>query len=175
MLYRVVLTCWEYGKRFPYLAYLTDEKQLSLFPTEEEAMKSIKSHIKNELVFLNDLKSNNPKKKIPVYDSDGIIVSYEYPFRADFDGDDSGIIRLWDGDDYQNVTAYNIYEIDCDSDNLYKCSYYKYRGFKIYPNKKLTCFKVETSYTQMFELKTLDAALKKVDSYLTRKQQKERK
>lgn len=176
MLYRVVLSCWDNEEVFPYPAYLSGYKPLSLFSTKEKAMESIKTNIEKELIFYNDLESKNPKKKMPVLDSDGNIVSYEYPFRADFDGKDSGIVRFWDGDNYKNVTAYNIYELNCPSDNLDKCSYYIYRGFFIRPNEMHTSFIIEASSNfipiEKFRFKSLDKALREIDLYFAKLQKK---
>lgn len=176
MLYRVVLSCWDYKDPMPYPAYLSGYKPLSLFQNENEAQEAIKSNIKKELIIYNDLESENPRKKMPVLDSDGNVVSYEYPFRADFDGQDIGIVRFWDGDDYWNVTAYNIYELNCPSDNLEKCSYYMYRGFFIRPNEMHTSFVIEDSsnFIPMTKVKfeSLDKALREIDLYFCKLQKK---
>lgn len=168
-MFRVVLTCWEYGVEMPYADDLAGVK-LSLFSTEEAAQEVIEKAVKEELVCLNELDSDNPRDKSPVFDSDGNIVSYEYPFRGDFDSEDSGVVRFWDGDDYLNVTAYNIYEVGCDSDDLDKCSYYKYRGFWIIPNEEHTSFKVEQFDTPLFKCKSLEEAFCKVDGFLVKMQ-----
>lgn len=168
-MFRVVLTCWDYGEDVPCADDLSGVK-LSLFKTMDAALETIERCVEQELINLNDIESDSPREKSPVLDSDGNIVSYEYPFRGDFDGEDSGVVRFWDGDDYQNVTAYNIYEVGCDSDDLDKCSYYKYRGFWIIPNEAHTSFKVEQFDTPLFNCKSLEKAFYEVDDFLVKMQ-----
>ena len=157
--YRVVLTCWDYGTPEPYSDDLSGT-DLSLFSTEALARKGIEECVRDEFVTLN-----NSRKKEPVYDSDGHIVGHDYPFRADFDGEHNGIVRFWDGDDYQEVTAYNIYPLSCDSDDLDKCSYYNYRGFYVIPNEAHTSFRVEQFDTALFRFKSLQKALREIDRF----------
>lgn len=163
--YRVVMTCWDYGNPKPYADDFSGV-ELSLFPTEDLAREGIESAVKDELVSLNRLEGyDTPREKEPVYDSDGELVCYDYPFRADFDGDHVGIVRFWDGDDYQEVTAYNIHRLSCNADDLNKCSYYKYRGFWIIPNEAHTNFRVEQHDTVLFRFKTLQEALREIDQF----------
>ena len=163
--YRVVLTCWEPDTITPYADYFS-EVDLSLFPTEDLAQHGIEQAIRDELITLNNLQSDNPNKKEPVLDSDGCIIGYDYPFRGDFSGAFDGIVRLWDGDDYRNVTAYTIHRLTCDSDDIDKCSYYKYRGFWIIPNEAHTSFKVEQFDTVLFRSKSLEEALREIDTVM---------
>lgn len=160
--FRVALTCWAF-ESIEASADDLHETELSLFDTQSAAQKIIEQKIEEERIILNSLESDNPRKKEPVRDSDGNIVSYEYPFRGDFDGDYDGIIRFWDGEDYRNVTGYNIYELNGDAVDLEKCSYFKYRNFYILPNENHSSFKVEKFDITIFKSKSLQAALRYVD------------
>lgn len=163
--YRVVMTCWDPDNPKPYADDFSGI-ELSLFSTQELAQQSIETAIENELNCLNELETDNPRKKEPVYDSDSRIVCYDYPFRGDLYGEHDGIVRFWDGDDYQPVTAYNIHLLTCDSDDIGKCSYYKYRGFWIIPNEAHTSFKVEQYDTVLARFKKLKDALREIDNVM---------
>lgn len=163
--YRVVLTCWDPDTPKPYADDFSGVT-LSLFATEELAQEGIASAVQDELISLNDLESDSPREKEPVYDSDGCVVGYDYPFRGDLYGDHDGIVRLWDGEDYREVTAYNIHRLTCDNEELNKCSYYKYRGFWIIPNEAHTTFRVEQFDTVLFRLKSLQEALREIDDIM---------
>lgn len=156
-LYRVVLTCWDYGNPTPHAKELSNV-DLSLFATEALARKSIEQNIYDELAALNE-----DQGKEAIYDSDGRVVGHDYPFRADFDGDNDGIVRFWDGEDYQNVTEYNIHTLSFHSEDRSKCSYYKYRGYCIVPNEAHTSFRVEQSDTVILRCRTLQKALREID------------
>lgn len=97
-MYVIKMTCWEFNRPNPY--NVTVEQQ---FETEAAAMTEIERMVQKELATLNE-----GREKVPVQDSDGDVVCYDYPFRGDFDGEHAAIVRLWDGDDYRNVTAYAI-------------------------------------------------------------------
>ena len=169
-MYRVVLTCWDYGEPLPCADDLSGVK-FSLFETEEAAIETIERCVNQELVNLNNIESDKPMEKVPVLDSDGNVVCYDYPFRSDFESEEhKGVVRFWDGDDYQNVTAYNIYEVNCDSRDLDKCSYYKYRGFWILPNEAHTSFTVEQFDTPLFKLKSLEEAFYEIDDFIVKMQ-----
>ena len=155
--YRVVLTCWDHGKPMPHANEL-NTVDLSLFDTEALARKCIEQHVRNELSSLNE-----GRKKEAIYDSDGRIVGHDYPFRADFDGDTEGIVRFWDGEGYQNVTAYHIHPLSSNVNDMSKCSYYKYRGYCIVPNEAHTAFRVEQSDTVVLRCSTLQKALHEID------------
>jgi len=136
--YRVVLTCWDHGCKKPYV-----DKIDKIFETFDDAISAVEIAVNDELNTLNEFDTDSPREKCAIEDSDGNIVGYDYPFRADFYGNDACIIRFWDGDDYQPVTAYNVYEIsNCGG-------YFVYRDFEIYPNKKGNRFKV-TDYNDYF-------------------------
>lgn len=156
--YRVVMTCWDYGNPTPYADELSNV-DLSLFATEALARKSIEQNIYDELSTLNE-----GREREAIYDSDGRVVGHDYPFRADFDGDNDGIIRFWDGEDYQNVTEYHIHSLSSNSEDRSKCSYFKYRGYCIVPNKPHTSFRVEQSGTIILRCRTLQRALHEIDS-----------
>lgn len=160
--YRVVLTCWDADEPKPYADDFSGVK-LSLFPTMEAAQAAIDSQVKDELTSLNDLETDSPREKMPIEDSDGKVVGYDYPFRGDFDSGHTGIVRLWEGDDYRNVTAYDIYPMTCDHDDPDKCSYFKYRGFWILPNEAHTRFNVEQFDTRLLQCQSLQEALRDVD------------
>jgi hypothetical protein len=99
--YQIKLTCYDYGNKKPYI-----EKIETVYNNRDEAFDVIKEYVKNELETLND-----SREKIPVKDSDGHIIGYDYPFRADYDGENDCIVRFWDEDDYQEVTIYDIEEL----------------------------------------------------------------
>ena len=157
-LYRAVLTCWDYGNPTPH-AYELSNADLSLFATKDMARKSIEQDVRDELSTLNE-----GQKREAIYDSDGRVVGHDYPFRADFDGDNDGIIRFWDGEDYQNVMEYNIHPLSSNSEDRSKCSYFKYRGYCIVPNKPHTSFRVEQSGTIILRCRTLQRTLREIDS-----------
>ena len=90
----VVYTCWDFDCP-PYC-----ERISGMYNSFNEAMETIEQAVKSELICLNDLESDSPREKVAVEDSDGNVVGCDYPFRADFDGDNHCIIRFWDGDDY---------------------------------------------------------------------------
>lgn len=151
----VVITCWDFDCP-PY-----SERESQMYDSFNEAFEEIKRNVKNELICLNDLESDTPREKVAIEDSDGNIVGYDYPFRADFDGDNHCIIRFWDGDDYQNVTAYNIYGFED------WCGYYIYRTFEIYPNKNQNRFRVTDKHDCFGTVKyKLEAALDWIDDWL---------
>ena len=100
-MYVIQMTCWEFNRPNPY--NVTVEQQ---FETETAAMTEIKRMVTGELSTLNE-----GREQVPVQDSDGDIVGYDYPFRGDFDGENAAIVRFWDGDDYRNVTAYDIVKV----------------------------------------------------------------
>ena len=99
--FTVLLTCWDYHSGKHYM-----DRFVNLYNSFDEAMKAIKHSVIEELISLN---CNH--LRVAIEDSDGNIIGYDYPFRADFDGDNHCIIRFWDGDDYRNVKAYDIEEI----------------------------------------------------------------
>lgn len=104
--FTVILDCWDYDCSEPYMDRFT-----YLYNSFDEAMEAITNSVKDELICLNRIESDNPRKKVAIEDSDGNIIGYDYPFRADFNGDNHCIVRFWDGEDYYAVTAYNIEEI----------------------------------------------------------------
>ena len=163
-MYRVVLTCWDPGEK-PYADDLSGVK-LSLFDNEHEARVAIEGCVKQELATLNWLESDEPREKEPVEDSDGNIVGYDYPFRADDCADHTNIIRFWDGDDYKPVTAYDIYELTCDNADLDKCSSFRYRGFEISANEAWNSFRVGQFGETVFACSSLQEALREVDEFM---------
>lgn len=167
-MYRVVLTCWDFDD-LPYADDLAGVK-LSLFATEAEAQAAVERQVKEELTVLNWLDDDVPREKEPVMDSDGNVVGYDYPFRGDDSGDHANIVRLWRGDDYEEVTAYDIYELRGDKDTLDECSYYKYRGFWIVPDETRTLFEVSQFNTTVFRRETLADALMEVDDFVCKMQ-----
>ena len=156
-MYRVVLTCWDYGNPAPHANDLSNV-DLSLFATKALARKRIEQDVRDELSTLNE-----GREREAIYDSEGHIVGHDYPFRADFDGNNDGIIRFWDGEDYQNVTEYHIHPLSSDSEDRSKCSYFEYRGYGIVPNEAHTSFRVEQSGTVMQRCRTLQKALREID------------
>lgn len=142
-LFRVVLTCWDFNEPEPYTEGL-GIVPLSLFEKKDEAVAAIEPCVKDELETLNGLKSNNPRAKEPIEDSEGNIVGYDYPFRSDEDEEHDSIIRFWDGDDYRNVTVYDVYELVFGPCGLVNsASWYRYRGYAILVDRDRKCFSVE--------------------------------
>lgn len=162
-MYRVVLTCWDPGEK-PYADDLSGVK-LSLFDSEHAARVAIEGCVDQELVTLNWLESDEPREKEPIEDSDGNIIGYDYPFRGDDCGDHANIIRFWDGDDYQEVTAYDIYELNGNHENFDRCSSYYYRGFQISVNDDRTRFSVEQFGATAFRCNSLQEALRDIDQF----------
>lgn len=157
--YRVVLTCWDYGDKAPFADFLA-----RFFVSEELAREAIVNAVKDELEVLND-----GREKVPVEDSDGKIVGYDYDFRSDENGNHANVVRFWDGDDYENVTAYDIYKLTSDTNELGECTYFKYRGFWILPfsrpGEKELLFRVEQHDVRVTTEKSLDAALSWIDDF----------
>lgn len=79
------------------LGYVYEDKDLkpyagcenAVYDSYEEADEALKNRVSTILSYLN--KDRDIK-----------------PFKLDWDGDNTCIIRFWDGDDYQIVEAYNI-------------------------------------------------------------------
>ena len=157
--YRVVLTCWDYGNPAPYADFLT-----RYFGSEELALDAISKAVTDELEVLND-----GREKVPVEDSDGNIVGYDYDFRSDGNGNHANVVRFWDGDDYENVTAYDIHKLISDINELGECTYFKYRGFWILPfsrqGEKELHFRVEQHDVRVTTENSLDAALSWIDDF----------
>ena len=157
--YRVVLTCWDYGNPAPYADFLT-----RYFGSEEQAREAIVKAVTDELEVLND-----GREKVPVEDSDGNIVGYDYDFRSDENGNHANVVRFWDGDDYENVTAYDIHKLISDINELGECTYFKYRGFWILPfsrqGEKELHFRVEQHDVRVTTENSLDAALSWIDDF----------
>lgn len=162
--YRVVLTCWDFGETAPYADDLSGI-ELSLFKTEEDARIAVRKQLENEVESLNGIVSM-PEEKVPVTDSNGNIVRYEYPYTFEFAGENCGYVRLWNGNEYQIVSAYTIHPVVCDYAVLDKCSYYKYRGFWIVPSGSRNWFKVQQFDTTLFRLRSLEAAFREIDDFL---------
>ena len=153
--YRVVLSCWDYGNPKPYA-----DSFARFFDTEEQAREAIEKAVEDELAVLNE-----GREKVPVKDSDGNVVYYDYDFRGDENGNHANIVRLWDGDDYQNVTAYDIHKLTSDAKKISDCSYVKYRGFWVLPNKEHNLFRIEQHDVCVAAEKTLSAALGWIDEF----------
>ena len=138
--YRIIVTCWQYKGTKPLAASLTDT-----YDNLDDAFGALRGAVDISLDTLNNLSSDTPREKIAVTDSDGEVVEYDYPFRADYESENYDcIIRFWDGDDYQNVTGYKICPIE-EYDG-----YYVYRDFEIYPNTKGNRFLI-SSYNDVIK------------------------
>lgn len=169
--YVIVHTHWDYCDAIPYCV-----EYARIHDSFDDAMDEIKYHVEWELYCLNELDSNHPKEKVAVEDSDGNIVGYDYPFRADYNGVNHCIIRFWDGDDYWNVSTYNIHELVEEENILNKYneilklahgqkiavqvkSYVEDDGSKWY-------YYTSTKYGDSDAYKTIEEAYKEADSYL---------
>ena len=80
-------------------------------------------------------------------------------FIADLDGEHDAIIRLWDGDDYRDVSYYDIYEVSTDEE-----TYCKYRGFWIL--KEESYFTIEQYDTSLARTEILEDAFLWIDDLL---------
>lgn len=152
--YRVVMTCWDYKlPTKPYIDVLPE-----LFESQDAASKAVRKCVADELETLNE-----GRTPVPVEDSDGNVVCYDYDFRADECGEHEMCIRFWDGYDYQDVTHYDIYPVDFLPDSQHSCTY---RGFAIYSNAKHTRFKIEGRFDVCLTTRySLQAALTWVDDF----------
>lgn len=153
--YRVVLSCWDYGNPESYSDAIT-----RFFDSELQAREAIAKSVADELKTLN-----SGREKVPVEDSDGKVIGYDYDFRADENGNHANVIRFWDGDDYQNVTAYDVHKLTSDAKKVSECSYVKYRGFWVLPNKNHSLFYVEQHDTRLTSAKSLTGALDWIDEF----------
>lgn len=154
--YRIVLTCWDYGK--PDKPYV--DSVPGFFDSKDAADAAIDKCVADELETLN-----SGRDLVPVIDSDGEVVAYDYDFRADECSDHANCIRFWDGDDYQEVTHYDIYPVQFHNlrdgtPSEHSCNY---RGFGIYANKNHNRFKIEQYDTCLATKHTLQSALTWVD------------
>lgn len=169
-MYRIVLTCWDKDVPNPYADFVSE-----MFDTEEKALAVIRSCVKDELESLNDRE----------YDDVDVI---EYPsetdaFKADFDGDNDAIIRLWDGDDYWPVTAYNVHKVAPIDDRswVYRAlpvvglspdgeKYTRDVYYTIDANKAGNCFTVVFGGEKQATRHTLKTALDYIDDELLKYQ-----
>ncbi len=137
LMFRVVLTCWDYKvHNKPYVDCVS-----VLYPTRREASDAVSKCVKEELEALNDGRS-----LIPVTDCDGNIVCYDYDFRADENSDHENCIHFCDGDDYQEVTYYDIFPVQFMRlpDNTYSAYSCEYRGFYVLANEKHNRFQISS-------------------------------
>lgn len=103
--YRIKLICWDYPKSESYVDYIMDNDKPMEFETEDAAMVCLLQSAIEEVVELNfgsiDNLDNDSRKQ----------------FIPDVNGDYACIIRAWDGDDYMNVTAYDVEEVNYESNS----------------------------------------------------------
>lgn len=158
--YRVVLTCYEYGKpNEPFADCIAD-----LFDSIDSALSAVSKSAADELATLN-----NGRTKVPVLDSDGNIVGHDYDFRSDDSLDHETIVRFWDGDDYQDVTCYDIYPVKYKekSDGTISNDVCHYRGFNITSNSGNGCFYIDLAERDigLTVMNSFQNALKWVDDF----------
>ena len=93
MKYKIKLTCWDYGNHEPHV-----EEVDEIFDNEEDAMDGLLVYANYEVQCLNQPDDDNDEQRY---------------FEIDLEGGDGfdAVIRCWDGDDYMNVTGYNIIKI----------------------------------------------------------------
>lgn len=91
-MYKIILTCFDSNiKVEPYKEEIEQK-----FNTREEAEIFMLHEMNDELSCLNEPDENNtPHTRV---------------FIADLDGEHDAIIRMWDGEDYRDVTYYDIEE-----------------------------------------------------------------
>lgn len=136
--YRVVLTCWEYRNGTPKA-----QSFLTQYESVEAASAAVRHAVEEELETLND---GRPEPN---------------PFREDEDGDHANIIRFWDGDDYMNVTAYDIYRV-----TEYSHERWLYRGFIIEERMPDAFCVANDGLVVNGSAETLDKALDFIDAYI---------
>lgn len=141
---------WHYGADQPIIETIP-----RMFESEEDAQKFIR---KKTQKFLN--KMNKARRPAPVYDSDGVLVAHEYPFKADFESeDDAAIVRFWDGDDYWPVYAFNIHPF---VDNG---GFSVYRGFIIHNIPDSKAVTVSKAFTAEISKRTIWSAITWVNEF----------
>lgn len=97
MSYTINMLCYNY----PDHSNPENEKWEKCFASKCEAESEMLYAVIDELNSLNAPDENNtPHTRV---------------FLADLDGDHDAIIRMWDGDDYMNVTVYDIVESEPDT------------------------------------------------------------
>ena len=140
-MYRIVLTAMNSDPKIePYV-----EKVGELFKTYEQTEIYMLRVMNDELSLLNEPDENN--------------TPHTAVFIADLDGEHDAIIRLWDGDDYRDVSYYDIYEVSTDEE-----TYYKYRGFWIL--KEESYFTIEQYDTSLARTEILEDAFLWIDDLL---------
>ena len=140
-MYRIVLTAMDSDPKIePYV-----EKVGELFKTYEQTEIYMLRVMNDELSLLNEPDENN--------------TPHTAVFIADLDGEHDAIIRLWDGDDYRDVSYYDIYEVSTDEE-----TYYKYRGFWIL--KEGSYFTIEQYDTSLARTEILEDAFLWIDDLL---------
>lgn len=144
--YRIVLTCWVYGKRTPY-----SYSHIHLYESQEEAFDALEVAVQRELANLNEKSSPNADHFKVSYD--GVHLGIEFDV----------VTRLWEyaddveGDNaYWPVTGYNIIPVIQESSTTHK-----YRGCYIYKRKKE--FVIEQMGVKICSCPTLPEALAYVD------------
>ena len=140
-MYRIVLTAMNSDPKIePYVETVGE-----LFKTYEQTEIYMLRVMNDELSLLNEPDENN--------------TPHTAVFIADLDGEHDAIIRLWDGDDYRDVSYYDIYEVSTDYE-----TYYKYRGFWIL--KEESYFTIEQYDTSLARTELLDDAFLWIDDLL---------
>lgn len=140
-MYRIVLTAMDSDIKIdPYV-----EKVGELFKTYEQTEICMLRVMNDELSLLNEPDENN--------------TPHTAVFIADLDGEHDAIIRLWDGDDYRDVSYYDIYEVSTDNE-----TYCKYRGFWIL--KEGAYFTIEQYDVSLARTESLDDAFLWIDDLL---------
>lgn len=144
--YRIVLTCWVYGKRAPY-----SYSHMQLYRSQEEAFDVIQDEVQRELNTLNEKGSPNADHFKVSYGGEHLGIKFD------------AITRLWEyaddveGDnEYYPVTGYNIIPVIQESSTTYK-----YRGCYICKRKKE--FVIEQMGVKICSCPTLPEALACVD------------
>lgn len=140
-MYRIVLTAMNSDPKIePYV-----ETVGKLFKTYEQTEIYMLRVMNDELSLLNEPDENN--------------TPHTAVFIADLDGEHDAIIRLWDGDDYRDVSYYDIYEVSTDEE-----TYFKYRGFWIL--KEGSYFTIEQYDTSLARTEILEDAFLWIDDLL---------
>lgn len=160
--YRVVMLCYEAGKKAPYL----DVPAYWKYDTRENAQKAIEGMAIQELeTLIGDEPNPDP-------------VSGR-GFEVDFDGTNDAVVRMADNFGSENdrnfwpITVYNTYRLEKVNPDgrARKLPYWRYRNFQIWPNPKMNRFGItHAAYDdRLAMLHSLEKALYWIDNWHLKK------
>ena len=107
--YIIKQKCWDYPNTEPYTDYITQKGFPMEFNTKESAMITLLSEAIEEANSLNF-----------ILNEDGTFgTANGRQFIPDLNADHDCIIRAWDGEDYMNVTAYDVVDTESDRESIF--------------------------------------------------------